>query len=286
MNASIKRVGIILKRQDARVSSVVSDIISWLQARNMEVFVDQNAIEECPSGTRPVPAQELARQVDLVSVFGGDGTLLYAARLVGASGVPILGINLGSLGFLAEVKLSDVYKAFECIFRGQYQVEERMLLDVGALRNGQPIGRYLALNDAVINKGALARIIELEVRVNGEPVLLTRADGLIVSTPTGSTAYSLAAGGPILYPTLEAFIIAPICPHTLTNRPVVIPDRDVLEVCLWRGTDVMLTIDGQVGMPLQQHDCVRVHRAGSTLRLVMPFGNSFFRLLREKLRWG
>ncbi len=286
MNACIRKVGIILKRQDARVRGVVSDIIPWLHARNADVFLDQDAADQCPPDTRLVPPQELVRQVDMVSVFGGDGTLLYAARLVGASGVPILGINLGSLGFLTEVKLDDVHEAFECLLSGRYQLEERMLLDVEVSRDGNIVARYLALNDAVINKGALARIIELEVSVNREPVLLTRADGLIVSTPTGSTAYSLAAGGPILYPTLEAFIIAPICPHTLTNRPVVIPDRDALEVCLRHGTDVMLTIDGQVGMPLQQRDRLRIRRAQSTLRLVMPFGNSFFKLLREKLRWG
>jgi len=286
MNAKTRKIGIILKKQDDRVRNVVSDIIPWLRARNVEIFLDQEAANYAPAGTQLVPPQELVRQVDAIIVFGGDGTLLYAARLVGANGVPILGINLGSLGFLTEVKLDDVHEAFECLLSGNYQLEERMLLDVQVVRDGNKIAHYLALNDAVINKGALARIIELKVSINEQPVLLTRADGLIVSTPTGSTAYSLAAGGPILYPTLEAFIIAPICPHTLTNRPVVVPDRDVLEVCLQRGTDVMLTIDGQVGMPLLPHDCVHICRAKSTLRLVMPFGNSFFKLLREKLRWG
>jgi NAD+ kinase len=286
MNPSIHRVGIILKRQDARVRSIVSEFIPWLHSRSIEVFLDQDAADRCPAGTRIAPPQELVKQVDVVSVFGGDGTLLYAARLVGASGVPILGINLGSLGFLTEVKLDEVHSAFEGLLSGQYQLEERVLLDVEVLRSGNVAARYLALNVAVINKGALARIIELEVSVNSQQVLLTRADGLIISTPTGSTAYSLAAGGPILYPTLDAFIIAPICPHTLTNRPVVIPDRDAVEVCLRHGTDVMLTVDGQVGMPLQQQDCLRIRRAQSTLRLVMPFGNSFFKLLREKLRWG
>jgi len=286
MNPSIRKVGIILKRQDARVRSIVSDIIPWLQSRQVEVFLDQDSSELRPPGIRAVPPQEMAKQVEVVSVFGGDGTLLHAARLVGASGVPILGINLGSLGFLTEVKLDEVYGAFEGVLSGKYQLEDRVLLDVEVLRGKKLEAHYLALNDAVINKGALARIIELEVSVNSQPVLLTRADGLIISTPTGSTAYSLAAGGPILYPTLEAFIIAPICPHTLTNRPVVIPDRHVVEICLRHGTEVMLTVDGQVGMPLEQQDCLRIRRAKSTLKLVMPFGNSFFKLLREKLRWG
>jgi NAD+ kinase len=286
MNPCIKRVGIILKRQDARVQSIVDDIIPWLRSRGIEVYLDQSSAEHCPDTTCIAPPEELVRRVDVVSVFGGDGTLLYAARLIGTSGVPILGINLGSLGFLTEVKLNKMHEAFEVLLSGQYQLEERVLLEVEVLRDGRIVGQYLALNDAVINKNALARIIELEVSVNSQPVLLTRADGLIVSTPTGSTAYSLAAGGPILYPILEAFIVAPICPHTLTNRPLVIPDRDNVGVCLRRGSDVMLTVDGQVGMPLLQSDCLRIRRAQSTLRLVMPFGNTFFELLREKLRWG
>ncbi len=286
MSRTISRIGIILKRQDARVQGIVSDIIPWLQSRNIQVVLDQTSADQYPVATNIAPPHELVKQVDIVSVFGGDGTLLYAARLVGASGVPILGINLGSLGFLTEVKLEKMYAAFEGLLSRQYQLEDRVLLDVEVVRNGCVIAQYLALNDSVINKGALARIIELEVSVNSQPVLLTRADGLIVSTPTGSTAYSLAAGGPILYPTLDAFIIAPICPHTLTNRPVVIPDRLNLGVCLRHGTEVMLTVDGQVGMPLQQQDRLRIQRAQSTLKLVMPFGNNFFELLREKLRWG
>jgi NAD+ kinase len=286
MNSNIHRIGIILKRQDSRVRGIVSDVIPWLKSHKIEVFLDQTSADQCPVDTNVAPADELVKQVDIVSVFGGDGTLLYAARLIGATGIPILGINLGSLGFLTEVKLEKMHAAFESLLSGQYQLEERVLLDVEVVRNGRASARYLALNDAVINKGALARIIELEVSVNSQPVLLTRADGLIISTPTGSTAYSLAAGGPILYPTLEAFIIAPICPHTLTNRPVVIPDREEVGVHLRHGTDVMLTVDGQVGMPLHQKDRLKICRAQSTLRLVLPSGNNFFDLLREKLRWG
>jgi NAD+ kinase len=286
MKSQIQRIGIILKKQDSRVPGILKDIIPWLQSRGIEVFLDQGSGEPCPPGICVAPPEEWIRRVDMVTVFGGDGTLLYAARLVGSSRIPILGINLGSLGFLAEVTLDEMHKAFEIIFSGQYQLEERVLLDVEVVRNEQICAHYRALNDVVINKGALARIIELEVSVNSQPVLFTRADGLIVSTPTGSTAYSLAAGGPILYPTLGAVIIAPICPHTLTNRPVVIPDGDAVVVCLRRGTEVMLTVDGQVGTPLQPMDCVKIRRAESTLQLVLPFGNNFFKLLREKLRWG
>jgi NAD+ kinase len=286
MSSCIRRIGIIPKKQDARVRNVMGDVIPWLQSRGVEVFLDQASVDQCPVNTRVASPEKLVEQVDVMIVLGGDGTLLHAARLIGTAGIPILGVNLGSLGFLTEVKLDEMYSALEGLLSGRYQSEERMLLNVEVFRGGHATAQYLALNDAVINKGALARIIELEVRVNSQPVLFTRADGLIISTPTGSTAYSLAAGGPILYPTLDALIIAPICPHTLTNRPVVIPDRDAVDVCLRRGSDVMLTVDGQVGMPLQQQDCLRVCRAQSTLQLVLPFGSTFFDLLREKLRWG
>jgi NAD+ kinase len=286
MKAPIRKIGLILKKQDSRIQSILKDIVPWLHSRGVEVFVDQVSAEHCSPGTRVSTPEEIVARVDMLSVFGGDGTLLYAARLVGGTGVPILGINLGSLGFLTEVKLDEMHEAFGLLVSGSYQLERRMLLNVEVIRDGKVSAQYLALNDAVINKGALARIMDLEVSVNAQPVLSTRADGLILSTPTGSTGYSLSAGGPILFPTLEAFIIAPICPHTLTNRPVVIPDKDTVVVCLRRGTDAMLTVDGQVGMPLEPQDCIRVRRADAVLQLVLPFGNTFFKLLREKLRWG
>jgi NAD+ kinase len=286
MNHPIRRIGIILKKQDSRVQSVSKDIIPWLQSRGLEVFVDRGSIDFSTGLVHAAPPEEWVPNVDMVVVFGGDGTMLYAARLIGSCRVPILGINLGSLGFLTEVTLDEMHAAFELLLSGTYRLEERVRLDVEVVRNGQACAQYIALNDAVINKGALARIIELEVNVNSQPVLLTRADGLIISTPTGSTAYSLAAGGPILYPTLGAFIIAPICPHTLSNRPVVIPDELSVMVCLRHGADVMLTVDGQVGMPLEPQDCLKIRRAESAMQLVLPFGNTFFKLLREKLRWG
>jgi NAD+ kinase len=286
MNSRIRKVGIILKRQDARVPKLLEEILPWFQSRGVEVYLDQTYADQCPSNACILSPEILVGQVEVVIVLGGDGTLLHAARLIGASGVPIIGINLGSLGFLTEVKLDEMYTAFEGLLSGQYHSEERVLLNVEVIRAGQVIAQYLALNDAVINKGALARIIELEILINSQPVLFTRSDGLIVSTPTGSTAYSLSAGGPILYPTLDAFIIAPICPHTLTNRPLVISDRDEVEIYMHRGADVMLTLDGQVGMPLQPKDSLIVRRAQSTLKLVLPFGSTFFKLLREKMRWG
>ena len=286
MNPGIRKIGIIFKKQDNRVQGIAADIIPWLQSRGVEVIVDQAFADLCPKNTRFASPDEMVRHVDTVCVFGGDGTLLYAARLIGATSVPIIGINLGSLGFLTEVKLDEMRVAFDGLISGQYRLEERVQLNVEVIRHEKVIAQYLALNDAVINKGALARIIDVEVNVNSQPVLFTRADGLIISTPTGSTAYSLAAGGPILYPTLDAFIIAPICPHALGNRPLVIPDRHIINICLRHGSDVMLTVDGQVGMPLQPKDYVQIGRAQSTLKLMLPFGSTFFNLLREKLRWG
>ena len=286
MNNSIKKIGLIFKWHDERVPAIVNDIVPWLQARNVEVFIDETTAKQFTVRTRVVPPEELAANVDVIGVFGGDGTLLHATRLVGSTGVPIIGINLGSLGFLTKFKIEEMHTAFENLLTGQYELQERMLLDVEVIKANKTVARYRALNDAVINKGALARIIDLEISVNSQPMLLTRADGLIISTPTGSTAYSLAAGGPILYPTLDAILIAPICPHALTNRPVVIPNRDVVQICLRRGNDVMLTVDGQVGMPLLEQDSLKISRAQSVMRLVLPSGSTFFNLLREKLRWG
>jgi NAD+ kinase len=286
MNNSIKKIGLIFKWHDERVPAIVNDIVPWLQARNVEVLIDETTAKQFTVRTRVVPPEELAANVDVIGVFGGDGTLLHATRLVGSTGVPIIGINLGSLGFLTKFKIEEMHAAFDNLLTGQYELQERMLLDVEVIKTDKTVARYRALNDAVINKGALARIIDLEISVNSQPMLLTRADGLIISTPTGSTAYSLAAGGPILYPTLDAILIAPICPHALTNRPVVIPNRDVVQICLRRGNDVMLTVDGQVGMPLLEQDSLKISRAQSVMRLVLPSGSTFFNLLREKLRWG
>ncbi|MFH1574541.1 MAG: NAD(+)/NADH kinase [Acidobacteriota bacterium] len=286
MNSPITKIGLILKRHDPRVRQVVTEAIPWLRERGVAVFLDRSLRDEFSVPAEAVDPADFGRIVDLVAVFGGDGTFLYAARLVAGSEKPVLGVNLGALGFLTEVKLEDMRAAFGGVLSGNYTIEERMLLEAEVFRQDQPLVRYMALNDGVITKGTLARIIDLEVRVNSELVTRTRADGLIVSTPTGSTAYSLAAGGPILYPTLAALIITPICPHTLTNRPVVVPDGASVSVWLRHGSDVMLTIDGQVGTPLAPNDRIVFRKGERSLRLVQLAGSTFFRLLREKLKWG
>jgi len=286
MNNPVRRVGLVLKRHDLRIRAIAAEIVAWLRAQGTRVFIDQSSAQEYSDSCTVLPAEEFASTLDLVAVFGGDGTFLYGARLVGGSGVPILGVNLGSLGFLTEVNLEDLYPAFELVLSGEYQLEERMLLQIEVIRDERLLSRHLALNDAVINKGALARMIEFEAIVNSQLVTVTRADGLIIATPTGSTAYSLSAGGPILYPTLGAVLITPICPHTFTNRPVVVPEEAVVEVLLHHGQDVMLTVDGQVGTPLETRDRLKIRKASQTLRLIQPKGSTFFSLLREKLKWG
>ena len=286
MNPVMNKVGLLFKRHDPRAGNILAELIPWLESRGVEVILDQESARQYSQSCRTSSPENLPAHSDVIAVFGGDGTLLHAARLVAGSGIPILGVNLGSLGFLTEVKLEEFRLAFEDLLSGDYTLENRILLGVEVFRKGRVLDRYLAVNDAVINKGALARIIELEVTVNSQLVSLIRADGLIVATPTGSTAYSLSAGGPIIYPTLAAFIINPICPHTLTNRPVVVPDDGTIGVCLVHGSDVMLTVDGQVGMPLEQHDCLKLQKAGPVIRLVQVRGNTFFKVLREKLKWG
>ena len=274
---TIQNVGIVAKKQEQRVRRVMNEIVQWLRDRNVEVSVEPEA-EDAGAGF-------VSADMDAVVVIGGDGTLLRAARLVGELGVPIVGINLGSLGFLTEVRLDERYAALEAMLDGRYGIEERGMLQIEVSRDESTLSSYLALNDAVINKGALSRLIELEIRIGEQPAIFTRSDGLIISTPTGSTAYSLAAGGPIMYPTLEAIVVTSICPHSLTNRPLVMPDRQELRVRLMRGRDVMLTVDGQVGMSLRPNDCIRMNRAAAPLKLLLPFRKRFFDILNEKLQW-
>jgi NAD+ kinase len=220
-------------------------------------------------------------------VLGGDGTLLSAARLTAECGVPVLAVNLGGLGFLTTVPQDEIYSILEELFAGKHRVSERVMLDAEIIRAGNVIRRQTALNDAVLNKAALARIMDLELRVDGEYVTTYKSDGLIISTPTGSTAYSLAAGGPIVYPSVEAFVVSPICPHTLTNRPIVIPDSATIEIDFKAEDDaVFLTLDGQIGIELLRGDHIRVRKAANKLMLVRPARKTYYQILRSKLKWG
>ena len=279
-------MGIISRPRRADISKVVPPLLAWLAARNVKAYVDPETAASAGSSADERPREELAALADLLIVLGGDGTLLAAARMENGRDVPILPVNLGGLGFLTSVTLDDLYPILTEVFAGKNRVSERVMLGVEVTRGGNVIERQRALNDAVINKGALARIIDFELTINGEFVCCYKADGLIISTPTGSTAYSLSAGGPIVYPSVQALVVTPICPHTLTNRPLVVPDAGRVEVT-FRGDDtVYLTVDGQVGRQLESGDRVVVVRGEEKLRLVRPARQTYFEVLRDKLKWG
>ncbi len=281
------RVGIVVKPGASEAHGVVLRLIEWLGARGLTAVLEKESAGLVPSATvASVGKAELPGQVDLLVVLGGDGTLLSMARAVGDLGVPLLGVNLGGLGFLTATTLEEMFPALEAALAGRMAVDERMLLTARVVRNGQRLCEYAALNDVVITKSAMSRIIDLAVSVEGQHATAYRADGLIISTPTGSTAYSLSAGGPILFPTMDAIVLTPICSHTLTNRPIVLPGMHRVEVTLLADQDVMVTVDGQVGVNLKVHDVVEVVKAAARIRLVRFPHKEFFSVLRTKLKWG
>jgi NAD+ kinase len=284
----IKTVGIISRPRREDIARVVPPLVKWLQAHGAEVACDSET-SDCLGAVavRARKREELPGCTDLLIVLGGDGTLLSAARLAAQRKVPILAVNLGGLGFLTTVSQDEIYSILEEIFSGKHRVSERVMLDAEIVRGGAVIRKQNALNDAVLNKAALARIMDLELHVDGEYVTTYKADGLILSTPTGSTGYSLAAGGPIVYPAVESFVVTPICPHTLTNRPLVIPDSATIDVDFKAEDDaVFLTLDGQVGIELVRGDHIRVRKAPEKLLLVRPARKTYYQILRNKLKWG
>jgi NAD+ kinase len=282
----MKRFGLVAKLQGRKPLRLAREVLTWLRRRRREVLVESDLAHALgvPPGTS---RQDIMRRADVVVVLGGDGTLLGVARLTGARRVSILGVNLGGLGFLTETRPEEVFVALEALLRGEYATERRSKLDVEVRRGGKTLRRFSAFNDAVINKGALARIIYLETSVDDEPLATFRADGLILSTPTGSTAYSLSAGGPIVEPSLGVILVSPICPHTLTNRPLVLDDRSRVRVAIRASDeDVLLTVDGQEGMPLASDDVVQVARSRHSVSLVRLRSRTYFEVLRAKLGWG
>jgi len=261
--------------------------VEWLGQHGMSVVIEKETAGLVPSASvAAAHKSDLPGQVDLLIVLGGDGTLLSMARAVGDLGVPILGVNLGGLGFLTATTLDEMLPALETLLAGGMEVEERLMLSASLRRGGQSVGEYIALNDVVITKSAMSRIIDLSVSVGGRHAISYRADGLIIATPTGSTAYNLSAGGPILFPTMDAVVLTPIAPHTLSNRPIVVPGAQRIEVALLIDQEVMLTMDGQVGVPLRERDVVEVQKAAARIRLVRFPQKDFFSVLRTKLKWG
>ncbi len=282
------RVGLVTKPDAAaEAQRVVLRLLDWLIGHGLTPVLEKEVAALVPSASVETALKsDLPGQVNLLIVLGGDGTLLSMARAVGDLGVPLLGINLGGLGFLTATTVEEAVAAVDAYLGGRMAIDERMMLAARVVRRGQPVGEYAALNDVVITKSAMSRIINLEVSVQGEYATAYRADGLIISTPTGSTAYCLSAGGPILFPTMDAVVIVPIASHTLTNRPIVLPGHQRIEVTLKTDQDVMLTVDGQIGVNLNEHDTVQVEQAASRIRLVRFPRTDFFSVLRTKLKWG
>ena len=280
-------VGIIFKPHFEPARTEATKLAEWLEERGVKVFLEEMIATANGLGSRE-GSSRIPADVQWVVVLGGDGTLLGAARRVGTYGVPILGVNLGGLGFLTEIPLQRLYAVMESMLQGRFELESRLMLETRVLRNGKEICLFEVLNDVVINKGALSRIIDLEVYINEQFLTTFRADGLIISTPTGSTAYNLSAGGPILYPTMSNFVLTPICPFTLTNRPIILPDEDQIRITMGKESEeqVSLTFDGQVGFDFHYGDIVLINKSSKEIRLVRSPDKSYFEILRTKLTWG
>ncbi len=292
MAEAITRVGLTAKRGLTAASGVLAELAGWLDARGIRpIFESDTArLAGLPLGRPTSSRADLPRQCDLIVVLGGDGTLIGVADLIARAGtdVAILGVNYGSLGFLTEITLPELYDALEATLTGSAEIEARSMLAAETLRDDAPFADHIVLNDIVITKGAMSRIIEIAVEVGAEPVTRVRADGLIIASPTGSTAYNLAAGGPIVHPAVDAMLLTPIAPHTLTNRPVVIPGSSEVHLrpVMEEDDEVFVTFDGQSGFPLRPGDRVAVRRAPRSLRIVKSPQRSYFELLRTKLKWG
>ena len=288
----ITRVGVLAKSHLQAATPHLAEIARWLRERGVEAVFEDATAQLMPPGTAAASADKavLAREVGLVVVLGGDGTLLSMADAIGEAGsaIPILGVNFGSLGFLTEVTLPELYPSLEQAISGSAHIEERLMLRATTTRAQKPFARHIALNDAVITKAARSRMIDLSVWVGDEFLTRVKADGLIIATPTGSTAYNLSAGGPIVQPSVDALVLTPIAPHTLTNRPIVIPATSPVRVqpMMEPRDELFVTFDGQAGFELQRDDEIIVKRGDTPLRLVRPTTRSYFEVLRTKLKWG
>ena len=284
---TIRTVGIISRPSREQVAGVAPGLIEWLGKRRIEVLYDEHTAACFGDRMRTRTPAEMAAAADLLIVLGGDGTLLAAARAAAPRGVPILAVNLGGLGFLTSVTQENLYAVLEEFLGGRHKIRERAMLVAEIQQPGKAAERHMALNEAVVSKGTLSRMIFLDLHIDGGFVCRYRADGLIVSTPTGSTAYSLSAGGPIIHPAVPAFVITPICPHTLSDRPLAVPDSAQIEICLEGAPEpAHLTLDGQIGMELMTGDRVRISKASEKLKLVRDPQKTYYEILRNKLRWA
>ena len=281
----MKRINIVCKRKNKDAIEIAKKIIDGL-GKEIEIYLDEDSARLI-GFDKQIELEHVGEGADIIVVLGGDGTLLSVARHVKDREVPILGVNLGGLGFLTEISIEELPEMMEEIIRGNYEISRRIMLDVGVIRDGTTVFELTILNDAVITKDALARIINIGTYVNDEYLTMIRGDGLIISTPTGSTGYSLAAGGPIIYPSLKNIVVTPICPHMLTNRPIILPeDMDIKAVLMSKDERVILTLDGQVGFPLEYGDEVIVKESIHTVGLIKSATKDYFEILRTKLKWG
>jgi NAD+ kinase len=291
MNKRIETVGVVVKPNHAEAWQTACELSEWLEKRNVALVGKPFSLNQAAVGAtcdiETVDEEKFAAEADLIVVLGGDGTMISTARLIGDHDALVLGINYGSLGYLTEFRIEEMFSALESVLAGDFMVDSRVMLTAEHSRGDETLARGRVLNDVVINKAALARIIEIEVDLNGQFVNSFRADGLIVSTPTGSTAYNLSAGGPIIFPSMNAVVITPICPFTLTNRPIVVPDTAAIELCLLSDSEeVILTLDGQTGYTIRAQDRVRIRKSNTTFNLVEPPNRNYFDVLRNKLKWG
>lgn len=283
------KTGIVVKQHPSILGQVLHDLIHWLGRRGIQPILESDIPKTFGPSCPRVPRNELGSHVELLVVLGGDGTLLSAVKGLGAHPVPVLGVNFGSLGFLTETAFPELYATLEDVLAGNFITEDRMTLSCRVVRDGRPLESRQVLNDMVVNKSALARMIDLRVLVDEKFVNVFKADGLILSTPTGSTAYSLSAQGPIIVPSIEAILLTPICPHMLANRPLILPPEAHITVELQSDEpegDVFLTLDGQEGFPLRSRDCIEVVRGRHPVRLITSNRSSYFDILRQKLSWG
>jgi len=280
----MKRIGIITKRGEPKIVKAVGDLMKWLKDKDYKFFIEKETAVALK--LKGYHRKDIPGKSDMIIVFGGDGSVLSAARQIGDRGIPILGINMGGLGFITELGRNEVRKNIKMIMSEECCFEERIMLLADVYRNKKKITQHNALNDVVLNKSALSRMFEVDINIDKQYVTTFRLDGLITSTPTGSTAHSLSAGGPILYPTLETFLMTPICPHTLTSRPIVLPDTFVIDINIKNGNDIYMTLDGQEGFPLKVKDKVRIRKADYKIKFLVLHNRDYFKLLRTKLKWG
>ena len=292
MNSQFKHIGIVTRPQTPRIQETLHTLVDFLCEQGLDIYLDEASIDDGSAAAEDwhrchiTTKDNLGKKSDLVIVLGGDGTFLSVARKIAPYRVPMIGVNQGHLGFLTQVPRESMVQGLAGMLTGKYLPEERILLETSLIRNGQAMPRSLALNDVVVSRGGAGQMIEFEVFINGEFVYTQRSDGLIISTPTGSTAYSLAAGGPILQASLRAFTLVPICPQSMTNRPIAVADTCEIEILVTKSGDARIHFDGQSFIDIQNFDRILIHRYRHSLRVLHPTDYQYYKTLRQKLHWG